>query len=138
MNHCPFCLVPRKEGKLQKVGELREFWNGQKKIMLLDNCLTDYKEAIPILSELRDLNVKLNLTQGFNIRTITPRVANIFAEIKLWRNKQWHIAWDHPKDETKVFEGIRVLNSAGIKNWKIMICLKEYQKYRFVILPILI
>ncbi len=114
------CIVPKKEGTLHKHADLEEFWKDQEKLMLLDNSLTDYKNANFILEKIRDLGIKLNLTQGFNIRTISLKTAKILSEIKLWRGKQWYIAWDNIHDEKQVFDGIKILNAAGIKNWKIM------------------
>jgi len=119
-NSCPFCIVWKKEGSLHKHASLQEFWKDQEKLMLLDNSLTDYLYAEKELKQIRDLGIRLNLTQGFNIRTITLKIAKILSEIKLWKNKQWYIAWDNIHDEKKVFDGIKILNNAGIKNWKIM------------------
>lgn len=120
-NHCAFCIVPKKEGDLQFNAHLEEFWLGQKKLMLLDNAITDCETAIPELIKIRDLKIQLELTQGFNIRTIQPEIAKILAEIKLWKsNCQWHIAWDNPADQAKIFQGIRILESAGIKCYRLM------------------
>ena len=119
-NKCPFCIVWKKEGKLHKHADLKEFWKDQKEIMLLDNSLTDYEHADLELKKIADLGIKLNLSQGFNVRTITPKIARILSEIKLWPSKQWHIAWDNIHDEKRVLKGIKILNDAGIKNWKIM------------------
>lgn len=121
INNCPFCIVRKKEGMLHKHADLVEFWNGQKNLMLLDNCLTDYKDAKTELEQIRDLGIRLNLCQGFNVRTIKPEIASILSDIKLWDPpRQWHIAWDNVNDEKKVFEGIKTLNDCGIKNYKIM------------------
>lgn len=119
VNKCPFCIVWKKEGGLHKHADLTEFWEKQSKIMLLDNALTDYKYADVELTNIRDFGLKLNLTQGFNIRTITPKIAKLLAEIKLWKGKQWHIAWDNIKEEQSVMKGIDILNQAGIKNYKL-------------------
>lgn len=120
INKCPFCIVWKKEGILHKHAELEEFWNGQTKLMLLDNCLTDYKDAEKELLKIRDNDIKLNLTQGFNIRTIRPKIANILSEISLWKGKQWYFAWDNISDEKLVMKGLNILNTAGLKNWKFM------------------
>lgn len=119
-NNCSFCIVPKKEGKLHYHAPLQEFWKDQKKLMLLDNSLTDYKNAEFELTQIKDLNLRLNLSQGFNVRTITFKIAKILSEIKLWKSKQWHIAWDNIHEEKKVLNGIKILNQAGIKSWRIM------------------
>ena len=39
--HCNFCIVGDKEGlRSEKVADLKEFWNGQKEIKLLDPNIT--------------------------------------------------------------------------------------------------
>jgi hypothetical protein len=118
INKCPFCIVPQKEGILHRHAELSEFWHGQKELVLLDNALTDFKPAWKDLEFIRDQKIKLDLCQGFNVRTIKPDCAEILANIKLLH--QWRIAWDNIKDETLVMNGIHILNNAGIKNYRIM------------------
>lgn len=120
INQCPFCIVPKKEGKLHKHAELREFWKDQGELLLLDNALTDYEFADKELTQIRDLGIRLDLCQGFNVRTIKESTAGILADIYLWKNHQWKIAWDNKIEEKKVFEGIDRLNRAGIKNYKLM------------------
>lgn len=120
VNKCSFCIVWRKEGKLHFHAPLEEFWDGQEKVMLLDNAITDSPLGIRELKKIQQKGIRLNLTQGFNVRKITPEKAEILAKIKLWKKKQWYIAWDFPKDRLKVLNGIEILNQAGIKNWKIM------------------
>jgi len=120
INKCGFCIVPKFEGLLKKHADLEEFWTDQEKIMLLDNCLTDYKHADNELKKIIDNELRLNLTQGFNIRTIKFKIAKLLSKIKLWKGKQWHIAWDRIQDERRVLKGIEILNNAGIPNWKIL------------------
>jgi len=120
INNCSFCVVRKNEGMLKFNAKLDEFWKGQKNLMLLDNALTDYNECIEALSEIRDFGIKLNLCQGFNVRTIKPEVAKVLVDVKRWKGKQWHIAWDNPKDEKLVMDGILTLNNAGMFNHELM------------------
>lgn len=120
INQCSFCIVPKKEGKLRKHAELTEFWNNQSNLLLLDNALTDCDCAAKDLSQIRDLGIHLDLCQGFNVRTIKHNIASILADIKLWKNGQWKIAWDDIDDEDAIMKGIELLNSVGIKNYRLM------------------
>lgn len=121
INACPFCIVSKKEGSLHKHANLSEFWRGQNKIMLLDNALTDYEHADIILKEIIDNKIRLNLIQGLNVRTITPKIISLLAEIKMWgKDSQWHIAWDNVRDEKFVMAGIQRMIDGGIPEWKIM------------------
>lgn len=120
INNCPFCIVPKKEGPLHLHSELSEFWNGQSHLMLLDNALTDSNHCTDLFDYIIDQKIKLNLLQGFNIRTITSEIAQQISQIKLWHNKQWKISWDNIKEEKHILKGINILNKAGIKNYQIM------------------
>jgi hypothetical protein len=120
INQCNFCVVPKKEGILHHHAELNEFWHGQKQLFLLDNALTDYRPAWQYLEEIRDKKIHLNLSQGFNVRTIQKPCAEILTEINIWRGSQWKIAWDNPSEEKQILNGIKILTEAGINTWKIM------------------
>lgn len=120
INQCSFCIVPKKEGILRRHAYLSEFLNGQTHLLLLDNALTDFTDAWKDLIFIRDNGIHLNLCQGFNIRTIKLDCAKILSEIKLWKGKQWRIAWDTITDEQKVLKGIQILNNAGIKSYRLM------------------
>lgn len=120
INNCPFCIVPKKEGRLHRHASITEFWNEQKKVMLLDNALSDFEPAWSDLEITRDNGVKVDICQGFNVRTVKPRFAKLLSELKRWNNKQWKIAWDNINDEEKIIRGIEILNKSGIKNYMIM------------------
>lgn len=117
---CEFCVVPRKEGRIRVVADLESFWTGQRVAKLLDNNLTavpDHLEAI-IGQSLR-LKVRLDVTQGFDARLITPEIAATLRRAK-WENYP-HVAWDHAEDEEPVMLGIRHLLDAGFPPTKIRV-----------------
>jgi hypothetical protein len=121
INHCGFCIVPQKEGLLRFHAPLEEFWRTQDRVMLLDNAITDSPEGIKELEKCRQNGIRVNLTQGFNIRTMTRKIARVLAEIRLWEShSQWHFAWDDPQDENVVMQGIQILGSAGIPGPRLM------------------
>lgn len=121
INHCPWCIVPAREGHLRLVHPIETFWRGQDRLMLLDAAITDCPAALPELRKIQDNDIRLDLTQGFNVRTVTHETAATLADISGWdRNSQWHISWDNPGDEKLVIDGIDTLNNAGIPRWKIM------------------
>lgn len=117
-NNCPFCIVSKKEGPLHFNAKIEEFWNGQKEIVLLDNCINECPEAYPELIKIRDNKIKLELSQGFNVRTITPEFASIIADIHT-RKQGWYLAWDNIEDEKEIMKGIDILFNAGILGWKL-------------------
>lgn len=94
---CFFCHVEAKEGKCAyKVADLDEFWNGQKKIELLDpNTLacTDWKD---ILQQLIDSGAWVNFNQGVDIRMMTDEKCEMLMKMKI---KHVHFAWDRYQDK---------------------------------------
>lgn len=105
---CPFCIVPRKEGPIRAVGDIYDFWRGQKQIMLLDNNLTALPERFErICRQLIKEKVQTDFNQGLDIRLITDDVAKLLAKVRLW--KQIHFAFDDVKLESQVRDGIATL-----------------------------
>jgi len=100
---CSFCIVADKEGrKSVHVADLSEFWRGQKEIKLLDPNLLACKDHERILKQLADCGAWIDITQGFDIRFVTPENMPLINKIKV---KMLHFAWDNPKDDlTKQFE----------------------------------
>ena len=96
---CPFCIVADKEGRAsRKVADLREFWNGERNIQLLDpNTLAcpDWRE---ILGQLAESGAWVDINQGADIRLMTAEKAEMLNRIKL---KNIHFAWDNPKDDLR-------------------------------------
>lgn len=108
---CPFCVVSKKEGeKSVKVANLSEFWDGQKKIKLLDPNILACKDHEDLLYQLIDSKAWVDFTQGLDIRLITQTNAELLKQIKI---KNLHFAWDNPKqDLTEKFKMFK--NISGI------------------------
>ncbi len=116
---CPFCIVPKKEGYIKVVGDIYDFWNGQERLMLLDNNLTAMPEHFEkILKQLIKHKIKVDFSQGLDIRLIEPEMAQLLAKVKLW--KQIHFAWDDLRIEKEVRRGIEILTKNGVSKHKLM------------------
>ena len=103
--HCDFCIVGDKEGTVSyKVADLKNFWNGQKEIKLLDPNLLAAKEHLELLDQLIDSKAWIDVTQGFDIRLTNP--ANI-EKIKQIKIEMLHFAWDKEKDEKIIIEKLK-------------------------------
>lgn len=116
---CSFCVVPQKEGKIKKVADISSFWNGQDRIMLLDNNLTAHPDCLAILKELRLTGARIDFSQGLDLRLMKPEIAKELSGVRLW--KQIHFAWDDIRLEKAVFNGLRILTENGVKKYKIMV-----------------
>lgn len=107
---CSFCLVPRKEGQLQTVGNIGQLLNERSnRLILLDNNLTADPDCIPKLNEMRDRKLRVSITQGIDIRLVTPEIAQALSQVKLL-GRQLHYSWDSPSSEGKILSGIQTLS----------------------------
>ena len=80
----------------RKVADLRDWWNGQKHIKLLDPNITACSDFFDLMGQLEESRACVDFTQGLDIRLMTEEKA---AAINRVRHKTLHFAWDDPKDE---------------------------------------
>lgn len=113
---CDFCVVPQKEGRLHSVGSLADLVNPRSNIItLLDNNLTADPDCLGKLKEARERKLVLDITQGIDVRLVTPEIAQALADVKHLRSL--HYSWDLIYSEQPVTEGIALL-SRFVKTWK--------------------
>ena len=105
---CGFCVVPKKEGRLHHVAEIRDLLNSRSNVLiLLDNNITADPDCIEKLHEIRDRGLVTDITQGIDVRLMTPEIAKALSEVKLLRSL--HYAWDLMEFEDQVMRGIKIL-----------------------------
>lgn len=113
---CSFCVVPTKEGGIKKVGEIKDLINPRSKtLILLDNNLTASPDCLDILREIKERNLTVDITQGIDVRTMTPEIAKALSGVKHLRSI--HYAWDMTGHESAIMAGIETLSSY-VKKWK--------------------
>lgn len=118
---CSFCVVPEKEGKPSPHNTIPEIWQQRESdfVVLLDNDFFGNPLWRDRLDEIATYNLKVNFSQGLNIRNITDEQARLLALVK-FRNlkatkKQVHFAWDDPRHEKLIRRGIDRCLSAGLQ-----------------------
>jgi hypothetical protein len=113
VRNCGFCFVPPKEGKFHQVAEIKDLINPRSNvIILLDNNLTADPDCIEKLHEIRDRGLTVDISQGIDVRLLTPEIAKALSEVKHLR--RLHYAWDLMSFEKQIFKGLNLL-SAFIK-----------------------
>lgn len=118
IRNCGFCFVPPKEGKFRQVAEIKDLLNPKSNVLiLLDNNLTADPDVIEKLKEIKERDLIVDITQGIDVRLMTPEIALALSEVKLLRSL--HYAWDLFNSRTQVLEGIKIL-SQYIKPYKHM------------------
>lgn len=103
-NNCDFCIVSKKEGICStKVGDLSEWWNGQKDIVLLDPNILACKDREELLRQLIESGARVEFNQGLDARFITKEIAELLKQIK---TKIVHFAFDYMKNEDRIIKGL--------------------------------
>ena len=93
---CLHCHVVAKEGRCTvKVADVSDFWNGQKKIVVLDANITACREKRDLFQQYKQTGALIDFSQGLDIRLLND--ADI-ADINEMHIHNLHFAWDNPKD----------------------------------------
>lgn len=101
---CPFCIVEEKEGRKSiKVADLSEFWDGQKKIVIMDPNILGCKDHMELLGQLADSKAWVDINQGIDARLLTEENIEALNKVKM---KDIHFAWDLMGQTDKVLRGL--------------------------------
>lgn len=118
---CPFCGVPRKEGKVKSVNTIADLWRGPghpKKLHLIDNDFFGQSSWPDLVAAMRDGGFKVCMNQGFNIRLIGEAEARALASLEYrddqFRERRLYTAWDQLGHEPLFFRGVDHLETAGV------------------------
>jgi len=113
--NCYFCFVQRKEGKFRIWQHPKEFYSDQfDTIMLMDNnILLDGDWFLSVAQWCMDQSVKVDMTQGYDIRLVDEEIINQILEIRD-KSKVLKFAFDDTKLEGIVRKKIDLLKDVGI------------------------
>jgi len=81
--HCPFCIVPLKEGPPRQVSDLKTLTEGgqRRKLILLDDNLLSLPGVEAVLEEMASSKVLVNFTQTLDLRFVNPARARLLRSI---------------------------------------------------------
>jgi hypothetical protein len=118
LRSCPWCVVPQKEGPLQRWQPLRDFHDDRfRKVVLLDNNILGDPEWFFLNTDfLLEMNLKVDINQGMDVRLLTPEICARLRELR-WSGPL-RFAFDSLTYEGAVRDGIRMLKEAGIRVWR--------------------
>jgi hypothetical protein len=125
---CKFCVVPKKEGKVQGLNTVHGIWRGEghpKQIHLLDNDFFGQPRWEARAEEIISGGFEVCFNQGINVRLIHEEGAAYLARMKYrddqFKTKRIYTAWDNRRDEGVFFKGIDALLGAGIKPGHVLV-----------------
>ena len=82
-NHCRWCVVPRKEGKIRSYRRWQEIVrHDTDKLVLMDNNILACEHGIKQLEGLIGSGYRIDLNQGMDARLVTDDIANILSRLK--------------------------------------------------------
>lgn len=106
---CSFCHVAAKEGRrARKVADLREFWSGQREIILHDPNILACADHEDLLGQLIESRAWVDFNQGIDIRLITEKNLALLQQVKL---AKVHFAFDCPEDWKNFEEKARMIKA---------------------------
>lgn len=107
-NLCSFCIVHKKEGKIEPVADLYDIWDGKtKEVTFLDNNILQLPEHFKLISnQAQKENLRIDFNQGLDIRLITDEIAFLLSKMKM---KRIRFALDHNSLIPLVTEKLKIL-----------------------------
>lgn len=82
-NHCPWCVVPAKEGGIKLYRDWRQLVRqDSKKLVLMDNNILASEYGIAQLESMIGSGYEIDLNQGMDARLVTDKIADILARLK--------------------------------------------------------
>lgn len=80
IRNCSFCIVPKKEGKIQKVAEISDIVK-HKQTKFFDNNILAYDKHIEVLQELVDKKIRCCFNQGLDARLVNEDNAKLINKM---------------------------------------------------------
>ena len=127
---CGFCVVPEKEGRPRTVNTISSIWRGAghpRAVVLLDNDFFGQprEEWRRRIAEIKDGKFKVSFNQGLNVRLLDEEACAALATIPYYDDqfttRRLYTAWDNLKDEGIFFNGVDMLERAGIPPRHLMV-----------------
>lgn len=80
-NHCKWCVVPEKEGKIRAHADIEEFIT-HNDVVLLDNNVLASEHGLQQIEKIAKLGLRIDFNQGLDARLIDASVAKLLSKIK--------------------------------------------------------
>ena len=125
-NHCPWCVVPSKEGPIRPNAPLEEFVR-HNEVILMDNNILAHEFGIQQLERLATRRVRIDLNQGVDAARIDIPVAKLFAKL-MWLEPV-RLACDHISRLEVVVKAIQLMRWYNVepRRYSVYMLLKSDQ-----------
>ena len=117
---CPWCVVPRKEGKIRPYRTWREVKRPDSRdIVFMDNNVLACAHGLEQIEDMIGQDVRVDFNQGLDARLITPEVASMLAGLKWIRFVRMSADTDEMLE--KVLTPIDRLRKHGVKPYRVFV-----------------
>lgn len=118
VNNCPFCVVPKLEGKMRSVIDKPSQYvqPGHKTVILWDNNFLALPDWYEKLMDLKELNLWIDFNQGLDARLITPEKAEVLSSMKI---RDYRMAYDGDYEKKAVHRAVGYFRDCGLSMRKI-------------------
>lgn len=121
-NHCPWCVVPAKEGSIKPYREWKELVRSDtNKLVLMDNNVLASEHGIEQLESMIGCGFAIDLNQGMDARLVDDRIAKILAQLK-WIS-YIRFSCDQISQIKAIEKTANLLLKYGVKPYKLFIYL---------------
>ena len=112
IRNCPFCIVPKKEGKIRIVGDVYDLWDGKtKNITIMDNnILASPEHFFKVSEQIKKENLTVDFNQGLDHRLLTPKICKVLLSLK-HRFNMIRFAFDHISYKKSVLRALKLLSA---------------------------
>lgn len=126
LRNCPFCVVPKIEGKIRSVAEnVQDFiYPGHKKVILWDNNFLASPKWKIAINNLKEIGLKIDFNQGLDARLINEENAALIADLKM---PMIRLAYDWANEKGPITHAVDLLSKHGVKRRNILF----YMLYNF-------
>jgi len=117
IRNCPFCVVPRTEGKIRAVGDIYDFWDGKsKELFIMDNnILALPQHFMKIADQIIKEKLVVDFNQGLDHRLLTNEICQKLFKIK--HKYEIRLAFDDIRYYPTVKKAMAILRNNGLKDW---------------------
>lgn len=81
IRNCPWCFVPKKEGKIRANADIEEFCR-HKEVVLMDNNVLAHPHGLDQIDKMGRLGLKVDFNQGLDARLIDDAAAMRLGKLK--------------------------------------------------------
>ena len=115
-NKCPWCVVPRKEGKIRPYMDVDEIAiDGRTNLVLMDNNILaagDY--AVSQMEKIISRGYRVDFNQALDARLVTDRFASLLAKIR-WIDRRIRFGCDTHGQIAECERAIEMINGYGYR-----------------------